>query len=127
MCSCSLSGPRFEEFLDRLENDDLILIEATTLSFWFVEQVAKRMAAWHAMNTHKLAKQGNNTDKIDALRLVNILAYNDLGCCLVEFGQIRPGFPVNIKDHNIKTYSRGDQSEPARKALGEQTNRTFQD
>ncbi len=64
--SCSLSGPRFEEFLDRLENDDHILIEATTLSFWFVEQVANRVAACHVLNTHKLAKQGNNTDKIDA-------------------------------------------------------------
>jgi len=29
-----------------------------------------------------------------------------LGRRLVEFGQIEPGFPVNIDGHNIKTYSR---------------------
>jgi transposase len=53
-------------------------MEATTLSFWFHRQVASRVRACHILNTHQLQRRGNKTDKIDATRLVKILAYNEL-------------------------------------------------
>jgi transposase len=75
--SCSLSGPAFQRFLDSLQKDDLILVEATTISFWFYDQVIDRVDACNILNTHQLDSYGNKTDKIDAKRLVRILAYNE--------------------------------------------------
>ena len=75
--SCSLFGSAFRKFLDGLQKDDLILVEATTLSFWFYDQVIERVHACNILNTHQLDSYGNKTDKIDAKRLVKILAYNE--------------------------------------------------
>jgi len=76
--SCSLHGPAFQSFVRELKSQDLILVEATTLSFWFHRQVASRVHACHILNTHQLQRRGNKTDKIDATRLVKILSYNEL-------------------------------------------------
>ena len=75
--SCSLSGSAFQRFLGSLQKDDLILVEATTVSFWFYDQVIDRVDACNILNTHQLDSYGNKTDKIDAKRLVRILAYNE--------------------------------------------------
>ena len=75
--SCSLSGPAFQSFLNRLQKDDLVLVEATTISFWFYDQVIERVDACNILNTHQLDSYGNKTDKIDARRLVKILAWNE--------------------------------------------------
>ena len=74
---CSLFGSAFQRFLDGLQEDDLILVEATTVSFWFYDQVIERVDACNILNTHQLDGYGNKTDKIDAKRLVKILAYNE--------------------------------------------------
>ena len=75
--SCSLFSPAFRKFLDELQKDDLILVEATTVSFWFYDQVIELVEACNILNTHQLDHYGNKTDKIDAKRLVKILAYNE--------------------------------------------------
>ncbi len=75
--SCSLFGAAFQGFLDRLQKEDLILVEATTVSFWFYDQVIDRVEACYILNTHQLDRYGNKTDKIDAKRLVRILTYNE--------------------------------------------------
>ena len=75
--SCSLFGSAFRKFLDGLKKDDMILLEATTLSFWFYDQVIERVDACNILNTHQLDRYGNKTDKIDAKKLVKILAYNE--------------------------------------------------
>lgn len=75
--SISLFGPIFRSFLDGLRKEDLILVEATTLSFWFYDQVIERVGACNILNTHQLDHYGNKTDKIDAKRLVKILIYNE--------------------------------------------------
>jgi transposase len=65
--SCSLHSPAFQGFLRELKGQDLILVEATTLSFWFHRQVASRVRACHILNTHRLERRGNKTDKIDGV------------------------------------------------------------
>ncbi len=65
--SSSLLGPAFRSFLDRMKKDDLILVEATTVSFWFYDQVIDRVEACYILNTHQLDRYGNKTDKIDGV------------------------------------------------------------
>jgi transposase len=74
---CLLFGPEFGRFLGGLCQNDVILVEATTVSFWFYDQVIERVQACNILNTHKLDSYRNKTDKIDAKRLVKILAYNE--------------------------------------------------
>jgi transposase len=75
--SCSLFGPSFQSFLNRLQKEDLILVEATTVSFWFYDQVIDCVGACYILNTHQLDRYGNKTDKIDSRRLLKILTYNE--------------------------------------------------
>ncbi len=75
--SCSLFGEAFQSFLQRLQKEDLILVEATTVSFWFYDQVIERVGACSILNTHQLDSYRNKTDKIDSRRLLKILAYNE--------------------------------------------------
>lgn len=51
--SSSLFGPIFRSFLDGLRKEDLILVEATTFSFWFYDQVIERVGACTILNTHR--------------------------------------------------------------------------
>ncbi len=74
--NCPLYGPQCRIFLDGLQEQDLILVEATTLSFWFYDQVVQRVAACYILNTNRFRRYGNKTDKIDATSLVKILTYN---------------------------------------------------
>jgi transposase len=76
--SLSLSGPRFEQFLENLGAGDVILIEATTGAFWFYDQVAERVAGCYVLNPHKMESYGNKTDRIDAGRLLDLLCYHEL-------------------------------------------------
>ena len=73
-----LFGPQFKSFLTELQKEDLILIEATTLSFWFYDQVRGRVRDCYILKTNQLKRHGNKTDKIDATRLVKILSYNEM-------------------------------------------------
>ena len=75
--NCSLHGANFQRFLQQLQKEDLVLLEATTGSFWFYSQVAPHVENCHILNTHQLNRYGNKTDKIDATRLVKILTYNE--------------------------------------------------
>ena len=76
--SCPVFGAGFERFLKGLTEEDVILIEATTLSFWFYDQVKDKVRDCYILNSNKLTVQGNKTDKIDATRLVKTLTYNEL-------------------------------------------------
>ena len=76
--SFSVFGPGFDRFLKWLTNEDVILIEEATLSFWFYDQVKDKVRACYILNSNKLTVLGNKTDKIDAIRLVKILTYNEL-------------------------------------------------
>lgn len=75
---CPLVGPRFEEFKEGLKKEDVILVEATTLSFWFYDQVIDRVRDCYVLNSHKMESGGNKTDKIDANKLLDRLSYNEL-------------------------------------------------
>ena len=75
---CPLVGPRFEEFKESLKKEDVIRVEATTLSFWFYDQVAGRVRDCYVLNSHKMESRGNKTDKIDANKLLDRLSYNEL-------------------------------------------------
>ena len=76
--SFSLFGKGFGRFLKGLTKEEVILIEATTLSFWFYDQVKDKVRACYVLNSNKLTVQRNKTDEIDATRLVKILTYNEL-------------------------------------------------
>lgn len=74
-----LKGEKFNFFLNQLTKEDIILIEATTQSFWFYDQVKDRVKACYILNSNKLdGPISNKTDKIDATRLVMLLVYYEL-------------------------------------------------
>ena len=76
--SVPLSGERFVRFKARLRKEDVILIEATTQSFWFYDQVAERVRDCYVFNPHVLDHKRNKTDKIDANMLLDRITYNEL-------------------------------------------------
>lgn len=76
--SVPLSGQRFQRFKAGLSKQDVILIEATTQSFWFHAQVADRVRDCYVFNPHVLDHRRNKTDKIDANMLLDRLTYNEL-------------------------------------------------
>ena len=74
-----LYGERFNYFLSNLTKDDVILIEATTQSYWFYDQVKDRVKACYVLNSNKLdSAYMNKTDKIDARKLLILLVCNEL-------------------------------------------------
>ena len=76
--SCGLYGKNFDRFLNSLDKEDIILVEATTQSYWFYEQVKDRVRACYILNTNEYRNQGNKTDKIDCKLLLGIVTYHEI-------------------------------------------------
>ena len=65
----------FKKFLGSLNKDDYILIEASTNSFWFYDQVIPYVKECYIYNIIKGRNDGNKTDKIDSRALAKKLAF----------------------------------------------------
>ena len=65
----------FKKFLGSLNKDDYILIEASTNSFWFYDQVIPSVKGCYIYNIIKGRNDGNKTDKIDSRALAKKLAF----------------------------------------------------
>lgn len=76
--SCGLYGKSFDRFLNSLDKEDIILVEATTQSFWFYDQVKDKVRACYILNTNKYRNEGNKTDKIDSDLLLNTVTYHEI-------------------------------------------------
>jgi transposase len=74
----SLAEGSFNEFLESLSMDDYILIEASTNTFWFYDLVKPYVKECSVYNVNKTKSEGNKTDKIDARKLAEKLAFYKL-------------------------------------------------
>ena len=71
-----LDEKSLELFKDSLSKDDYILIEISTNSFWFRDQVQPYVKECYILDLNAVKYSGNKTDKIDARRLLDILSYH---------------------------------------------------
>ena len=74
----SLAEGSFNEFLESLRIDDCILVEASTNTFWFYDLVRPYVKECLVYNVNKTKSDGNKTDKIDARKLAEKLAFYKL-------------------------------------------------
>jgi transposase len=58
----------------QLYPEDVLLLEASTNSFWLHDQLSGHVNRCHILNTRKVTLQGNKSDSLDAKRLVQLLA-----------------------------------------------------
>jgi transposase len=74
----SLKTNAFAQFLDGLSDEDYMVVEASTNTFWFVEQVKDRVKEVYVIDPYKfsvIANSRNKTDRIDAIKLAKKLKY----------------------------------------------------
>ena len=62
-------------FKKSLGKDDYLLIEISTNSFWFRDQIRSYVKECYILDINAVKYSGNKTDKIDARRLLDILSY----------------------------------------------------
>ena len=73
-----LKGLAFEYFMSNLNKQDAILVEASTISYWFYDQVSDKVKACHILNSNKISGVSVKTDKRDAKRLAHILVHYEV-------------------------------------------------
>ncbi len=78
METVSLKTEAFKRFLSKLMIEDYIVVEASTNTFWFVEQVKEYVKEVYVVDPYKFSIISNSrkkTDKIDAIKLAKKLKY----------------------------------------------------
>lgn len=78
---CSLKTKAHEVFLEELTKEDYVVIEASTNTFWFYDQIKSRVKECYVVNPHKIkviSESTNKTDKRDAITLARLLKYATL-------------------------------------------------
>lgn len=74
----SLKTNAFKYFIDSLTKEDYIAVEASTNTFWFVEQVKDKVNEVFVIDPYKfsiIANSRKKTDKIDAIKIGKKLKY----------------------------------------------------
>jgi hypothetical protein len=74
----SLKTEAFKKFLNNLSHEDYIVVEASTNTFWFVDQVKGNVKEVYVVDPYKFSIISNSqkkTDKIDAIKLAKKLKY----------------------------------------------------
>jgi transposase len=87
----SLKNDAFKGFLDNLTKNDYLVVEASTNTFWFVEQVRDKVKEVYVLDPFKfltICNSTKKTDKIDAIKLAKKLKY------YVLFDQSADEFPT---------------------------------
>ncbi|MBN2737124.1 MAG: IS110 family transposase [Spirochaetales bacterium] len=64
-----------DKFKAKLSKDDYVAVEATSNAFWFYYQIKPYVKDCFVLDTNKIVVNGNKTDKIDAQKIFNLLAY----------------------------------------------------
>ena len=75
----SLEPKYFEKFLRSLNKEDYIVVEASTNTFWFVDQVRPQVRECYVIDPSKFALISNSmvkTDKRDAVSLARMLRFS---------------------------------------------------
>jgi transposase len=95
----SLKNESFHYFLSKLTKDDYVVVEASTNTFWFVEQLQSTVKEVYVVDPYRFSsatKSNKKTDKVDALKLVRKLKY------YVLFDKSQEEFPtIYIPDKEI--------------------------
>lgn len=78
MVSCPLHGEAFDRFKAQLLPDDYVAVEASTNTFWFVDQICHLVKECFVLDPFKLTiiyRATKKTDKTDALKIAHKLKY----------------------------------------------------
>ncbi len=78
METVSLKTDALKTFVNKLTYDDYISVEASTNTFWFVDQVKEYVKEVYVVDPYKfsiIANSRKKTDKIDAIKLAKKLKY----------------------------------------------------
>jgi len=81
MISCNLHGEAFERFKAQLTEEDYVAVEASTNTFWFVEQIKGLVKECFVLDPFKLSiiyRANKKTDKTDAQKIAHKLKYHIL-------------------------------------------------
>jgi transposase len=74
----ALNSPEWERFKDKLTKEDFIAVEASSNTFWLVDQIKDRVKESFVINTWKFTtihETKKKTDRIDAVKIVKRLKY----------------------------------------------------
>jgi len=74
----SLKTDALKKFLSKLTSEDYVVVEASTNTFWFVDQVKDHVKEVYVVDPYKfsiIANSRKKTDKIDATKLAKKLKY----------------------------------------------------
>jgi transposase len=96
----NLKTDAFAQFLNTLTEEDYMVVEASTNTFWFVEQVEKRVKEVYVVDPFKfsiIANSRKKTDKIDATKLAKKLKYY---VCYDQSADEFPTIYIPCKDVN---------------------------
>lgn len=91
MIHCGLYDGSLEKFKERLTKEDYIVVEASTNTFWFVDQLQSLVKECYVIDPWKFSLIGQSnkkTDSIDAEKLVRKLKY------YVLYDQANDEFPT---------------------------------
>jgi transposase len=92
-----LHSKEFKEFLKMLRKTDYAVIEASTNSYWFYKQIIPYICECFILDSNKLKRDGNKTDKIDAEYLTRKLAF------FIMFGRDKKDLPyIYIPDDEVQ-------------------------
>jgi transposase len=81
MISCPLHGEAFTTFKAQLTDEDYVAVEASTNTFWFVEQIRDLVKECFVLDPYKLSiiyRSTKKTDKTDAQKIAHKLKYHIL-------------------------------------------------
>lgn len=79
MISCPLCGEGFERFKAQLKGEDYIAVEASTNTFWFIDQIWHLVKECYVLDPFKLSiiyRATKKTDHVDALKIAHKLKYH---------------------------------------------------
>jgi transposase len=78
METVNLKTDAFKRFLSKLAPEDYIVVEASTNTFWFIDQVKESVKEVYVVDPYKfsiIANSRKKTDKVDAIKLAKKLKY----------------------------------------------------
>ena len=100
MISSPLQGDAFDRFKNKLTDTDYVAIEASTNTFWFVDQIRGRVKDCFVLDPYALSNIYNaqkKTDVVDAIKIAHRLK------CHILYDDSSLHFPsIFIPDHTIR-------------------------
>lgn len=69
-----IQNDTFQDFLQSLRKDDIIIVESTMNAFWIHRKIKPLVRSCYVLNTNATHLRGNKTDSLDAKKLLQILS-----------------------------------------------------